>query len=281
MLKFFYKVEVRFRVIIRNLKFYFFVIYTILGTFFPLFLRRKLKIKEIFVFAQPWYHDFGSLGIRTPQNTIRTYKFNQRLKEGVLYPWIKNALNDLEISILDREIRISEYFAADSFYGLFALKHSGKSNLLAVDLGSQSGEGASRNYVLDQGLLIAKALGVQNRFSQVNASVFDVVDKCDLLLNIGGLYHVNHVDELITKSFLTGASIMIIQTVVHEDPQKEEFYLSPAPNWTWGSRFSASWLRTQVITAGWSIEHEAFNILELNESAFDRGSYYLYCVKPA
>jgi hypothetical protein len=251
-----------------------------LTIFLPSVLKQEITWSDYKTYCRPWYHDFSALGFSTPQNPIRTYAVNQFIKQGVLFPWIKEAIFSLERSDCSGRLRILEYFSADSYYGLYLLNLDvATCDLFAIDLGNQSGEGKSRSYVLDQGALAARALGLEEYFHQINDSVFDIDIACDLLLNIGGLYHVDNVVELISKSVASGAKIMIIQTVVHEDENRDSFYISPAPNWTWGSRFSKNWLKQQVLNSGWDIEKESFNLLTHNEDPMDRGSYYLYCVR--
>lgn len=264
----------------RNLSFLLDLVTKSLSVFLPAVLSKKLNLRDFKIYRIPWYHNFSSLGFPTPQNKLETYQLNQNLKQGVLFPWIDQALNKLRTGDAQRKLRVLEYFAADSFYGLYALSSDIQStSLFAVDLGNQSGEGSSRSFVLEQGRIAAKFLGMEDSFHQINRSVLEIENQCELLLDIGGLYHIEHVDTLIAKSIKTGAKIMIIQTVVHENFEEEAFFVSPAPNWTWGSRFSRNWLRQQVLNAGWNIEKEFFNILELNDRPVDRGSYYLYCVR--
>ena len=267
----------RFRILLQGIKYRFVAIILSFTTYIPQLVKRRWRISDLNVFAHPWYHNFRDLGINTPQNTIPNYKYNQAAKSEVIFKMIDTAIVTLRRQT-KAPIAILEYFAADSYYGLYALKSAGSdSTLCAIDLGGGSGEAAKRNKVLDQGLLIARALKIEDRFEQLNQSVFDANRECNLLLNIGGLYHIENVHNLLIKSLNSGADFMILQSVVHEDLHLDSFFVSPAPEWTWGSRFSAKWIRDSVQESGWKILEEEFNILELNESKFDRGSIYFLC----
>ena len=239
--------------ILRRLRLNCSILHLTFTVFIPNLIRKTWKIGDFKSFRYPWYHDFEALGVSTPQDTIPTYRRNQELKSRILFPMIDKAILLLNEDGVDRP-KILEYFAADSFFGLYALSRSPEdSELLAVDLGAHSGESQKRANVLSQGLLIAKCIGLSAHFKQIKKSVFEVNDRCALILNIGGLYHIEQVEELIRMSSLNGARIMIIQTVVHEDRNIRDFFESPAPNWTWGSRFSASWIRNLIMSFGWKI----------------------------
>ena len=95
-----------------------------------------------------------------------------------------------------------------------------------------------------------------------------------MLLNIGGLYHVEEPLKLVLEMRKMLPEYAVIQSVVHEDKEIDDFLVSPAPFWNWGSRFSYGYLRNAILESGYTIIEEDFNLLYLNERVEDRGSAY-------
>jgi hypothetical protein len=232
--------------------------------------------KNCITLLRPWYHQFGNLGIWTPQFVSGNYRYSQQNKDYFILPLIDETVKRLGI-VFSGKVRIVDLFAADSYYGFHALTRSRNSTLTAVDLLQNSGEGSMRTHVADQAFLIAKVLGVESRFRFLEMSVFDFNEAVDLIINTGGLYHVENPELLLSNLNKISKGFMILQTVVHEDKNMNSFFESPAPNWTWGSRFSVQYLREMLSRTGWEILDEHFNLLEGNTDPKDRGSVYMVC----
>jgi hypothetical protein len=62
-----------------------------------------------------------------------------------------------------------------------------------------------------------------------------------------------------------------VVSVANESP---DYFETPAPGWTWGSRFSMAWLENTVRNLGGTIVDKHFNELEGNKNPRDRGSGY-------
>jgi hypothetical protein len=62
---------------------------------------------------------------------------------------------------------------------------------------------------------------------------------------------------------------------------KPDYFETPAPGWTWGSRFSYGCLQGFLTRAGWEIIEATQSDLAGNERPDDRGSAYLLCVPPS
>ncbi len=225
---------------------------------------------------RPWYHQFSTLGIQTPQFVSGNYRSNQLRKDEFVIPMIREAMEKLS-NESSRSLHIVDLFAADSYYGFHALTMHENSTLTAVDLLQNSGEGAKRTYVSEQAILISKLLGKENKFRFLEMSVFDFIENADFIINTGGLYHIENPELLLSQLNNICRGIMVLQTVTHEDKNAKSFFETPAPNWTWGSRFSVRYLHETLKRTGWEILDERFSVLNGNTDPKDRGSIFMIC----
>ena len=261
-----------------SVRYFMYAVYSLIRNFLNLLNLDGMGyfFKNCITLLRPWYHQFGNLGIWTPQFVSGNYRYSQQNKDYFILPLIDETVKRLGI-VFSGKVRIVDLFAADSYYGFHALTRSRNSTLTAVDLLQNSGEGSKRTHVADQAFLIAKVLGVESRFRFLEMSVFDFNETVDLIINTGGLYHVENPELLLSNLNKISKGFMILQTVVHEDKNMNSFFESPAPNWTWGSRFSVQYLREMLNRTGWEILDEHFNLLEGNTDPKDRGSVYMVC----
>ncbi|MCP5101623.1 MAG: hypothetical protein GY943_39265, partial [Chloroflexi bacterium] len=75
----------------------------------------------------------------------------------------------------------------------------------------------------------------------------------------------------ITKGYLVIQSAITLET---EDP---DYFVSPAPGWKHGSRFTHDGLKKWLQEIGWEIIEEGRNELTGNPRLTDRGSSYFLC----
>jgi hypothetical protein len=237
-------------------------------------LRKIKKFSELRLLFSPWYHDFESLGIKTPFPADKTYAEYQELKGIICNKYILKAMSEIRIMDQQKNVQILEYFAADCYYGIQALVFDKNSKLTAIDKLDESGEGKKRVNNFEKAKLIARVLKLQDRIRFITGDVFDYFEKCDLLLNIGGLYHLENPDDLLLQMRKISPEYAVIQSVVHEDINHADFFVTPAPQWTWGSRFTYGYLRKLIIDSGYAVLEEDFNLLYLNDRPEDRGSAY-------
>ena len=216
----------------------------------------------------PWYHDFTSLGVRVPQRPEPFYAINQRCKEGPILALLQLALEKARRTSADRP-SVLELFCADGYYAAHA-RRMGAGEVLGVDLDASSLARANA--------MFAFLCGERDRFiaadvlSFVPASAFDVVVCC------GGLYHLADPAALLARCRAAlGRRYLVVQTVVSEATDDEGYFVTPAPEWQHGSRFSASWVRAALRRCGWHPVVEHVNILEGNTRPVDRGSFYALC----
>ena len=238
----------------------------------------NLGISNLFInfriFIKPWYHSFSKIGFRTPQNVMDNYKRTQRTKSSNIFPLINDALTELARSKTG-DIKAVDLFASDSYFGIATLQMNNRVSMIAIDLLEGSGEGEKRINHGDQAILAAKILGLDNRFEYRKMSVLEFNQSVDLIINTGGLYHIENPKKLLENLRRCCSSFMVLQTIVHEEFDFESFFETPAPNWTWGSRFSMNYLRQIVAETNWKIRYEAFHIVDSNLHQKDRGSAYM------
>jgi len=72
---------------------------------------------------------------------------------------------------------------------------------------------------------------------------------------------------------------MVLQTVITLETESEDYFVSPAPGWKHGCRFTNAWLVKRLKDVGWNILEKERNILSGNERLCDKGSSYFLLEK--
>ncbi len=228
----------------------------------------ELDLYEKALYLDPWYHDFGTLGIKTPQRQGYC-ELNQKSKEDNIFALINEAIRICK----KRSDRVKgvELFSADAFYSNYAIR-AGADEMLAIDVD---------DYEIEKGKLISKLLGNSDRIRFRWRDVFNLPEDYDFCICAGGLYHIKNPQELLQLLSKKIKTAIVIQTVYSLSNESEDYFESPAPGWTWGCRFSYKYLLNMVKEAGWYILLDKNGILCGNERPEDRGSAYLLCVSQA
>jgi hypothetical protein len=65
------------------------------------------------------------------------------------------------------------------------------------------------------------------------------------------------------------------------ETEAADYFVSPAPGWKHGSRFTHAGLKQWLTDAGWIVLDEARNELTGNPRLCDRGSSYFLCRVPS
>jgi SAM-dependent methyltransferase len=224
-----------------------------------------------------WYHDFSPLGV--PTNQIRkpdVYRPNQAAKQDIVFAMIEEAIQICKDRRSEGPVSAVELFCADCFYANYAIAH-GVDSIYCVDLDADSVE--QRGGILEQARLITRLLGNSEQVTIRKASVFDVEGSFDLCICAGGLYHLTNPRDLLEQIKTHTSSALVIQTVVSLENTDRDYFESPAPGWTWGSRFSFDYLQSMVRESGWDIVRSEHNELTGNSKPRDRGSAYLLCTR--
>lgn len=215
----------------------------------------------------PWYHDFASLGVAVEQ-MAGIFSINQRCKETIILGYLAAAMAKSRRSAADRPA-VLELFAGDGYYTCHALR-MGAGEVHGVDLNPPSVHMANA--------MAAALFGRRGVFSCEDVYTYSPAAPCDVLINCGGLYHIADPGLLIAGSRQRfGCRYMVVQSVVTLETQDAGYFVTPAPGWKHGSRFTAAFLRKTILDAGWRIIDMHLNELEGNERPCDRGSAYFLC----
>lgn len=279
--------------------------------------RRPVRLEEIYR-LRPWYHDFGELGLVTdfesglagrarrllaaaaerltgePEvekgarhpilSALRpgppSHRMNQRVKERALVPLLEKALASLGGS--SGELRALDLFCADGYYSCRLARMAPDARVFGIDLDSKE---------IERARAAARALGLVARFE-----VADVLDPdlaagfletetgaatgFDLVLCLGGLYHLDDPVALIRRLRELVAGRLVVQSVVSMANEAPEYFESPAPGWRHGSRFSHRRLALWLEACGFEILEERRGELPGNRRSGDRGASYFLC-RPA
>lgn len=250
--------------------------------------------EEIFR-LKPWYHDFSRLGIQTDfrdrppalghklgnlirklaGRTPREYGVldsnilvNQKCKEQYLIPFIEKAL-----ARLPTEPKCLEFFCADGYYSLLIRHLRPDAQVFGVDRDKRA---------IKLATAMAGVLGYKNNVAFISADVKDAVydrQPYDLILCAGGLYHLADPRDFITWMSPMAGKFLVVQTVVTLETEDADYFVSPAPGWKHGSRFTHAGIKRWLAESGLSIIEEGRNELEGNDRLCDRGSSYFLCSK--
>lgn len=223
-----------------------------------------LSASERALLKSPWYHDFGVLGVKTVQEP-GIWRPNQIAKEKPLFDYIGKAVAACRAK--KTPVAGIELFCADGFYGNYAVK-AGADSLVGVDLDENN---------LAKARLMAKLLGHSGKASFEHRDVFQIDGTYDFGICAGGLYHISDPAGLLKLVARRVTGPLVIQTVYSLANSDPDYFETPAPGWTWGSRFSHARLVRMIEEAGWRIVESSMNELKANKRPEDMGSAYFLC----
>jgi 2-polyprenyl-3-methyl-5-hydroxy-6-metoxy-1,4-benzoquinol methylase len=218
----------------------------------------------------PWYHSFDSLGVQLVQ-LPGIYPINQKCKEGIILRYLQLCIEKSKKSCEDKPT-VLEMFCADGYYAAHA-KRMGAGRVTGIDWDQKRIKQAEAIYrtLFDE----------PGEFLVQDVCSFSPSEPYDIVLCCGGLYHVSEPRRVIENCFNKfSKEFLIVQSVVSLENNDEDYFVTPAPGWSHGSRFSMVFLRKTILQAGWQIVDSHFNELEGNERLCDRGSAYFLCQKP-
>jgi len=271
-------------------------------------VRKPEVLPEIYE-LRPWYHDFGRLGlktdfgdvpapavekVRTLLSTVRQYvlsrrrgerkvslrralspqpsshRVNQRHKEVFLLPFLERCLGEL-----DTHPRCLELFCADGYYSCVMSRMKPGAFVTGVDRDRRE---------IERARTAARLLGCRQA-SFVVEDVWSFVERTeatfDLILCAGGLYHLTEPRRLLELLRRRAARFLVIQSVVTLEVGDAGYFVTPAPGWKHGSRFTHARLESWLTDLGWRILASGRNELTANARPCDRGSSYFLCLAPA
>jgi 2-polyprenyl-3-methyl-5-hydroxy-6-metoxy-1,4-benzoquinol methylase len=267
---------------------------------------------ELFA-LRPWYHDFSALGFDTifrnvpltpgerarraaelvssklrrirpgprtspvPKEQVRSIRevfrrvpsshmVNQPVKEKHLFGFIRRALSDLPPSPSCLEL-----FCADGYYSCQIKTLEPRATVTGIDLAEDH---------IARATTMARRLDLQGitfRREDVWAFLERSSERHDLVLCAGGLYHLSAPARLLAKLRSVSRGYVVLQTVVTLETEDRDYFVSPAPGWQHGCRFTHAWLLGQLADLGWRIVAESRAELPGNPRPQDRGSSFLLC----
>lgn len=253
---------------------------------------------------RPWYHDFSALGVQTrfperfldrlwrmstplrrliePDYVEKGEKFslrqlisprplshqvNQAAKEAHIVPFIAQALEALADK--DKPTCL-DLFCADGYYTCHIARLRPEADITGVDLDPDE---------VARARLMARVLEVPHATFHV-IDVWDFVAEApvyDLVLCTGGLYHLRDPQRFLEQLVPVVGQYLVIQSAITLETEDADYFVSPAPGWRHGSRFTHACLRGWLETLGWEIAAEERNELPGNARSCDRGSSYFLC----
>jgi hypothetical protein len=213
----------------------------------------------------PLYHSYLFFGVDNKQ-IDGIYKPNQFAKSQIITAYIAYALaSSLDDS--NSNISFAELFCADGYYAMVA-RSLGCKPCLGID--------NNRDKHTQISPLIAQKLGLDSvSFLESDILPNSKFDSFDIVANVGGLYHTEKPEEILLMSYEMTRRFLIIQNVVSLANSSESYFETPAPGWTWGSRYSkASFDAAIKRIFGSKVVMSHSNELTGNKRLEDRGSVY-------
>lgn len=227
-----------------------------------------------------WYHDFSPVGIPTSIFPGNEYRLSQEDKQNTIMTMLQLASNEFGKNQAGELPTMVDLFCADAYYSICALQNALVSSATGYDLEQQAGEGAIRMGVLEQAATIRSLTGLEERLHLFNEDVMTYEGVYDICLCAGGLYHISDPAALIERISRQTRSMLLIQTVIPSHiGDVEPFFVTPAPHWTWGSRFNRKWLEEILTKSGWSVIADEIRTMRANEHDWDKLSITLLCTR--
>lgn len=260
--------------------------------------------KEEISALRPWYHDFSRFGLQThfpprridqlsalfnPLRRLRDPHYvekgerfslrqflrpalpahivNQRAKEEVIEAYLRRCLAD----IADAAPECLDLFCADGYYACLLASIRPGARIIGVDLDPQE---------IRRAQTAARLLGLSGLRFEV-ADVWTVVKSAasyDVILCTGGLYHLSQPAEFLRALRSLSRGYLIVQSVVTLETDDPAYFVTPAPGWRHGSRFTHAALGRWIEQAGWRIIERTLGELPANLRPCDRGSSYYLCI---
>ena len=194
----------------------------------------------------PLYHNYRLFGYDSEQ-LPGIFAPNQECKEHIISAYIQYAIAKSKGCLADT-VSFAELFCADGYYAMLA-RHFGADYACGIDNG--------RDDYFDKAATIAKSLNIDNiDFFREDLSVIGTLGKLpkfDIIANIDGLYHTANPVEILRESYLGAQKFLIVQTVVSMANNDPDYFETPAPEWTWGSRFNKESFHNLILKENYNV----------------------------
>lgn len=216
-----------------------------------------------------FYHDFSALGLNLPQKK-GIYAPNQTAKAPIITGYLLFALGKVRANDVE-PITVAELFCADAYYSFLARRFSAD-RCYAFDSnrdGSLPEARHVRELLQDDGVEI------------IETNVADIPPdfRASIVINAGGLYHVEEPLRYLEQSYAMAEHYLIVQSVITIATEDENYFATPAPGWDWGCRFTYGYLEKEIRERGYKVVDSERNLLPGNDRPEDRGSAYFLIEK--
>lgn len=228
-----------------------------------------------------WYHNFIAMGIKTKTYRDISCEISQQDKEPILFKMIEKGSEIARTRKLKNSpLTLVDLFCADAYFSIYALHRALVDFAVGIDIEEGSGEGFIRGGVLDHADTIRKICKLEKQLELRKCDVNVYEGIYDICLCIGGLYHIEDPLGLLKRITDQTSHVLVIQTVIPANiSENNPFFVSPAPHWTWGSRFNKKYLIDSLTTMGWTVNEEDVRPLRANIHEWDKLSLSLLCTK--
>jgi len=211
-----------------------------------------------------FYHDFSFLGLNLPQKP-GIYGPNQKAKEPVIARYLLSAVGELRAREVS-PITVAELFCADAYYSFLA-RRFGADRCYAFDNNKDGHLPEAHNI---QTLLKDHCVEIR----ETEVAKIPLEFSTSIVINAGGLYHLNDPLSCLEHSYATCAHYLIVQSVITTATEDENYFEAPAPGWDWGCRFTYKYLENEIRRRDYEIIDSDRNLLLGNDRLEDRGSAY-------
>ncbi len=252
---------------------------------------------------QPWYHDFSRFGLQThfpPRradqlrallNPLRrrldpgyvekgerfslrqflkptppAHVANQHAKEQVIEAYMQRCLADMPGAAPE----CLDLFCADGYYACLLATLCSGARITGVDLDALEIERAQT------AARLLNMTGLRFEIADVWAFI-QTARTYDVILCTGGLYHLSRPRDFLRALRPLAGGYLVVQSVVTLESDDPDYFVTPAPGWKHGSRFTHAALGRWLAEAGWRIIEQTTNELPANPRRCDRGSSYYRC----
>jgi hypothetical protein len=238
--------------------------------------------------ARPWMHDYSALGMMTDfskypslgehcvnlaRNVLGKGKLtsqgshdNQRIRDLQVLPALDKAFR-LHRERYGEVTSFLDTFSNDGFYGFWVAERYKPPHITCVELMSE---------IVTKGRLMAEVLQ-KPEVSFICQDVHELDESpVDIALCMGGLYHVTDPDAVVARlrskaRYLVAHSVT---SVLSEDPN---YFVTPAPYWQHGSRFSHQYFLAMLQRANWTVLEAGHGIYPSPTNEYSSGSSWALC----
>ncbi len=227
--------------------------------------NRISKQQDSLKYLGPLYHKYSFFGVENEQ-LEGIFAGNQQAKASILTAYIAFAIAKSKEK--QDKVDFAELFCADGYYAMVASR-LGVSNSVGYD------NDIDPHHFFKKAPQIAKSLNLKNvKFIKSDMQNLKKLPRYDIVANVGGLYHVENPETILKESYSMAKKFLIVQTVVSLENKKKDYFVTPAPGWTWGSRYSRESFDALIRRMKYKVIDSHFNELTGNGEASNRGSVY-------